>query len=109
MKKDNAWVGETLRLMREKGITQERMAERLGITLGAFNHWMTERRKPRFENIQQIAKILGVTVPQLTEPHISTPTPTETKLLAGLSKLSKDNQDLITAMIHSLAAKNGKK
>jgi len=106
--KTNTWVSETLKLMRERNMTQERMADRLGITLGAFNHWMTERRKPRYENIEQIAKILGVPVTQLTAPNASLPTAEETKMLTDLRNLSAENQLLIEAMIRSLAKKYDK-
>ena len=103
------WIPVVKQLMRDNTMTQQQMADRLGITRGAFCHWMTGTRRPRHEDLVRMSEILRVPITQLVLPYFDTPTPAETKLLADLGKLSKDNQALITAMIRSLAAKNGKK
>lgn len=47
--------------MKESGITQETLAEHLGITKGAVSHWLNDRRKPDIEEIAKIMDILGMT------------------------------------------------
>ncbi len=46
--------------MKEVGITQENLAERLGITQGAIGHWLNGRREPSIKDIAKIMKILGM-------------------------------------------------
>ncbi|MGR0260206.1 helix-turn-helix transcriptional regulator, partial [Klebsiella pneumoniae] len=42
--------------MKEVGMTQEQLAEALGITQGGLGHWLNARREP---NLEVIAKIFN--------------------------------------------------
>ncbi|WP_257973655.1 helix-turn-helix domain-containing protein, partial [Vibrio parahaemolyticus] len=44
--------------LKELGITQEQLSERLGITQGAIGHWLNKRREPSLEQISQILSAL---------------------------------------------------
>ncbi|KLV08659.1 LexA family transcriptional repressor [Photobacterium ganghwense] len=46
--------------LKELGITQEKLSERLGITQGAVAHWLNKRREPSLEQISQILKAVGL-------------------------------------------------
>lgn len=46
--------------MKSLGMTQEKLAERLGLTPGAVSHWLNARRSPGLEEIAQILHILGI-------------------------------------------------
>lgn len=46
--------------MKEVGITQEKLAEMLGMTQGAIGHWLNGRREPGIKDIAEIMKILGM-------------------------------------------------
>ncbi|MCE7612017.1 LexA family transcriptional regulator [Vibrio fluvialis] len=44
--------------LKELGITQEQLSERMGITQGAIGHWLNKRREPSLEQISQILSAL---------------------------------------------------
>ena len=57
---------ENLRKKRQgKGITIEQMAEKLGIAWGTVQRWEKGTNFPGPEEIDRMAEILGLTVPQL--------------------------------------------
>jgi SOS-response transcriptional repressor LexA len=49
--------------MAELGITQDKLAERLGVTQGGLGHWLNGRREPSLDTINRILAELGM--PQL--------------------------------------------
>lgn len=46
--------------MRDTGITQETLAEHLGMTKGAVSHWLNARREPSINDIAKILNFLGM-------------------------------------------------
>ena len=46
--------------MKESGITQEKLAEHLGVTQGAVAHWMSGRREPSLDVIAGVLKYVGL-------------------------------------------------
>ena len=53
--------GERLTVAIEhRGLTHEALAERLGLTRGAINHWANGRRTPSSETIEQLSQELQV-------------------------------------------------
>ena len=52
-------------LRREKGLKQEDLAEKLGISAQAVSKWETEQTCPDISLLPQLAKILGVSVDEL--------------------------------------------
>jgi transcriptional regulator with XRE-family HTH domain len=52
-------------LRREKGLTQEEMAEKLGVTPQAVSKWENDISYPDILLLPKIAKLLGVTVDEL--------------------------------------------
>jgi SOS-response transcriptional repressor LexA len=61
------WTQRAKARMSEIGITQEQLAERLGVTQGAIGHWLNERREPKLEMINRIMKELGISLLQAVE------------------------------------------
>ncbi|WP_262379584.1 helix-turn-helix domain-containing protein, partial [Enterobacter hormaechei] len=53
------WYDLAKSLMKSQGITQEQLAEHLGITKGAVSHWLNARREPSLGEIAQILEFLG--------------------------------------------------
>lgn len=50
------------------GMTQEQLAEKLGVTPSCITMWETGNRKPDIINLKKLARILGCTTDELLEP-----------------------------------------
>lgn len=50
---------------KEKGLTQEQLAEKLGVTNKAVSKWENGKSMPDLAIIQELCKILGITVTTL--------------------------------------------
>ena len=65
-------------LRKAAGLSQEALAEQLGVTRQAVSKWETGEGKPDIDNLLPLAKLLGTTVDYLlddaaAEPHAETP------------------------------------
>lgn len=68
-------VGKRIsRLRREKGITQDEIAEKLGVTPQAVSKWENDISYPDILLLPKLAKILGVTVDHLLSENITNET-----------------------------------
>lgn len=54
----NAWVTRIKSCMKELGMTQEELANKMGITRGAVTHYLAGRRVPPLKQFQKLASIL---------------------------------------------------
>lgn len=55
--KDVDNIGQKIRqAMKEAGLTQQKLADKLGITNPVVNVWVTGKRSPRYENLKKIAE-----------------------------------------------------
>lgn len=52
----------------EKGISQQKLAENMGVTYAAVNQWINGKRIPKGKTAFKIAKAIGVNVTSLTDP-----------------------------------------
>jgi len=58
---------ERLRIARErKGFSQTDLAKRMDLQPSAISHLENNRRSPSFDNLKQLAEVLGVTVDYLS-------------------------------------------
>lgn len=62
--------------MSDQDISQDEMAERLGVTQGAIGHWLTGRREPKLEMINRLLAEVGL-------PTLHIPIPEQAHLEAG--------------------------
>lgn len=57
---------EQLRSLRaQKGISQQKLADLSGISQASIYQWEKGTRKPKYEQLQKLAKALGITIPYL--------------------------------------------
>ena len=94
--------GNTLKKLRtEEGLTQQQLAERLGVTKSVVSYYELQERYPSPEVLTKLASIFHVTTDYLLGLSRS-----ETVDLTGL-----DEEDIITVrrLVSSLRAKNMKK
>lgn len=54
------WIELVKAKMSELKITQEILAERLGMSQGGIGHWLNKRREPGVENMNRVLKALGM-------------------------------------------------
>jgi SOS-response transcriptional repressor LexA len=54
------WYEIAKKIMEAQDISQEQMAERLGVTQGAVGHWLNGKREPKLEMINRLLAVLGV-------------------------------------------------
>lgn len=54
------WIALVKAKMRELDITQEKLAERIGVTQGAVGHWLRRERQPKLETMNRILVELGM-------------------------------------------------
>lgn len=57
---EETWRDRARRLMRERRLTQEALAEKLGMTQGGLQHWLAGTRQPTLDQLNEIAHQLGV-------------------------------------------------
>lgn len=55
------------RIIRERGITQSYIAKQLNIVPTTVNAWFRGANYPRYEMLEKLANVLGVTVEELTK------------------------------------------
>jgi SOS-response transcriptional repressor LexA len=53
------WIELVKHKMRERRLTQEQLAERIGRSQGALNHWLSGRRRPDIDTMNEVLRELG--------------------------------------------------
>ena len=64
------WISRAKRMMAEKNLTQNDIAPSMGKnTRGAIGHYFTGRSKPTLDQLEGLAKFLGVSLSWLVSDH----------------------------------------
>lgn len=83
-------VGKMIALKRkEKGLTQEQLAEKLGVTNKAVSKWETGKSMPDLSIIQELCKILGISLTTLLNGEENKEEELALKLLWVIEKLKQ--------------------
>lgn len=61
------WASKIKHLMDEQGITQQVLADAIGVTRGQVGHYLTNRRRPSLYKLKQIAKFLSVDIKDIID------------------------------------------
>ena len=62
----NMELGNTLsRLRRAQGLSQEQVAERIGVSRQAVSKWEADRSRPELDKLAALASLYGVTLDEL--------------------------------------------
>jgi len=104
-KKIPTWARATRDWMRDKEITQGELATSLSITEGALSHWLTGRREPKVEKIQELANIIGISLSALTGETSPIASIKERELIERYNSLSHGDRLIIDALLKSLSHK----
>ena len=54
------WIALVKTRMRDLDVTQEKLAERVGVTQGAVGHWLRRERQPRLDMMNRVLAELGM-------------------------------------------------
>lgn len=81
--------------MKEIGITQEQLAERLGVTQGAVAHWVSGRREPDLETIGRVLATLGLPAMQFGA-RLAAPIESNAEIIGAMSAWDMEMADLAT-------------
>jgi transcriptional regulator with XRE-family HTH domain len=86
--------------IKDRDLTQERVARRLKIPIGTFKNWLLRETYPDAREAVEIAKLLNTTVEYLVcGVERSGETEDERKLLDGYRQLSKYDKEHIAAVV----------
>lgn len=54
------WIELVKANMKGRKVTQERLAERLGMSQGGIGHWLSKRRQPKIEDMNRVLDEIGM-------------------------------------------------
>lgn len=80
----NDWKRLAKSLIKNLGLTQAAVSEKVGVTPGQLNHWLTGRRVPNIEEFSAFAESIGVSAEYLLSGRI------------GASDMSQREIDLVS-------------
>ena len=101
-------IGERIRSIRNKNISQQELADALHVNRSAISLYETNRKSPSRENTYKIATVLGVSIDYLlglqTEPSLQTENiNSETaKLMKRLDNMPSETKQTIINLIDDL-------
>ena len=61
----DVWINRVKELMGDQGITQQELADKIGVTRGQINHYLKSRRQPPIQKLKLMAQALGVSLEDL--------------------------------------------
>lgn len=102
--------GQRLHTLREQaGLSQQQLAERLGLTQRAYAHWERNPVALRPDQLLNLAQVLNVSVDELvgtngTRKRGTGPTGKMKQLFEAASRLPRSQQQKITALLEPFIA-----
>jgi len=54
------WIELVKTNMKDRKVTQEKLAERLGMSQGGIGHWLSKRRQPKIEDMNRVLEEIGM-------------------------------------------------
>lgn len=97
--------GANIQFRRKKlGLTQEELAERIGIGQQSLSRMERGGIAPKFERLQDFAAVLNCSVAELFHSHSETDDALETVLADMLNDLVPYEKEVIVRFIHDLAS-----
>lgn len=92
------WAHRAKRVMSERKLNIEDVAREIGVSKATYGHWLTGLRRPRVDQVQDVAKALGIKLADLVEgdPTFAA-SPDEQALLAAFKKMDQRDRNLLLA------------
>ena len=76
---------------KEKNMTQQELADKLGVTDRAISHWENGRRLPDYSLLKDLCDVLSISINELFSGEKISKEDCETKAEENMSKLINDN------------------
>ena len=76
---------------KEKNMTQQELADKLGVTDRAISHWENGRRLPDYSLLKDLCDVLSISINELFSGEKISKEDYETKAEENMSKLINDN------------------
>ena len=86
-------------LRKQKNMTQEELAKKLGVTEGVIAHWEHGRRQPRMEMVGKISAYFNVGSELLFKDLRLDTSNTENEIINNVRLMTPEEQEKILAMI----------
>lgn len=96
-------LAENLReLMNEKGISQQTLANAVGVSEASVSFWLSGRKYPTPGKVQKIADFFGVRKSRLIDKQAQPQTKTE-RIAAKLERLTEHQLDIVEQIIDNFS------
>ena len=97
------WFEKAKAELRLRKITYQDVADYCGVEKATVGHWMTGRNNPRIEQIIKIARMLGMSVSELTgEDSYYLHDSLEREFIDHIRNMSNDDRSRLMAIAESL-------
>ena len=84
---------EKLKMLRKKeGLTQQEVADKIGINRSSYSNWEKGRREPSFENLSMLACIFDVSIDYLLGDYLEIFKERYLKLQGGKKKILEEDK-----------------
>ncbi|MCP4501254.1 MAG: helix-turn-helix transcriptional regulator [Deltaproteobacteria bacterium] len=98
-------------LRTQRGLSQVRLAELLGVTARVYNRWEREETTPRFDTVVSIANVLEVSLDELAgrvpnSGQVRINNPELHRLYAEINNLSDEDQHALEILLDSLVKRS---
>ena len=98
-------------LRNQRGLSQVRLAELLGVTARVYNRWEREETTPRFDTVVSIANVLEVSLDELAgrvpnSGQVRINNPELHRLYAEINNLSDEDQHALEILLDSLVKRS---
>ena len=97
------WVDRMEARRKHLGLTQDELAEKLSVTVGAYQHWLSHRRTPdKLEMFEAIAKALKIAPSFLLYGVHDPENPKANQVLSMMVNMPEYKQEMLVAAAKSL-------
>ncbi len=94
------WYQKAKARARSEGVTYDQLGEELSVSKGAVAHWMSGRNQPTIEQVIIIARMLNMTVAELTgEDRYFIHAPTDRAILDLIRDIDDTEKETIKRLI----------
>lgn len=102
------WFDRVRDSLRERRITYDQVASRLGVTRGAVSHWLNGRHEPGIKQLKELAAMMDMTLGEMIgDDAYFVTSPQEKKIIDSLRDLDPAQRDAAIAMIEAMAPPPG--